>query len=36
LQATIDNAGNERTRLDYVLVQDLLRRLDGRAEPTTH
>ena len=36
LRATIDNAGNERTRLDYVLLQDLLKRFEGHPEPTTH
>ena len=36
LRATIDNAGNESTRLDYVLLQDLLKRLEGHPEPTTH
>ena len=36
LRATIDSAGNERARLDYVWLQDLLNRLEGHPEPTTH
>jgi hypothetical protein len=36
LRATIDSAGNEKTRLDYSLLQDLLNRLEGSPEPTTH
>jgi hypothetical protein len=35
LQSTLDNAGSERSRLDYVLLQELLNRLE-KNEPTTH
>jgi hypothetical protein len=35
MRATIDNAGSATSQLDYVLLRELVDRLEGR-EPTAH